>query len=52
VPSEGTVFLQSSSNLTSWSTVATNADPAGNPFAYAFPMTNKPGGYYRATQVP
>jgi hypothetical protein len=52
VPSEGTVFIQSSTNLKAWSAVATNSSPSGNPLAFSIPATNRPGAYFRARQIP
>jgi hypothetical protein len=50
-PSLGTVVLQSSTNLTDWKTVATNA-ATGDPLTYSFPTTSEPGKYFRAVQIP
>jgi len=52
VPDAGTVFLQTSTNLIAWWTVATNANPTGNDLEYSFPMTNRPGAFFRAIQTP
>jgi transglutaminase-like putative cysteine protease len=52
VPDEGTVFLQASTNLIAWSSIATNTNPAGNSLPYSFPATNQPGRFFRAVQIP
>jgi hypothetical protein len=50
-PGFGTVFLQSSTNLVDWKTIATNA-ATGNPLTYSFPMASKPGKFFREVQIP
>jgi hypothetical protein len=50
-PSLGTVFLQSSTDLTDWKTVATNV-ATGNPLTYSYPATSKAGKFFRVFQVP
>jgi transglutaminase-like putative cysteine protease len=52
VPDEGTVFLQTSTNLIAWSAVATNNNPTRNSLEYSFPVTNQPGTFFRALQIP
>jgi hypothetical protein len=53
VPSEGTVYLLASTNvLSAWTTVATDANPTGTNLVYTFPSTNRPGRFFRSSQVP
>jgi len=52
VPYEGTVFLQESTNLTTWTTAATNSSPSGTTLKYTFPATNRPGMFFRTCQIP
>ena len=51
VPYEGSVVLQSSTNLITWAQVASNS-VSGNPLSYSFPATNRPGNFFRAVQIP
>ena len=51
VPTEGSVVIQSSTNLITWSPVVTNA-ATGNPLNYLFPNTNGPRRFYRANIIP
>jgi transglutaminase-like putative cysteine protease len=50
-PSEGTVVIETSTDLQAWRPIATNA-ATGNPLAYSFPSTNRPAGLFRAKVVP
>lgn len=50
-PSLGTVFLQSSTNLTDWKTIATNT-ATGDPLTYSYPMAGTPRKFFRELQIP
>jgi len=51
VTNQGSVVIETSTNLSAWSPVATN--PAiGNPLSYSFSTTNKPRGFFRAKMIP
>ena len=50
-PSQGTVVLESSTNLISWSPVATNS-ANGNSMNYSFAITNSPKAFFRAILGP
>jgi hypothetical protein len=50
-PFEGTIILQSSTNLVSWTPVATNS-ASSSPVSYTFPTTKKPRGFWRSVQIP
>ena len=52
VPGTGTVFLQTSTNLITWTALVTNTNPAGNSLEYSCPATNRPGKFFRALQIP
>ena len=51
VPDEGSVVVQTSTNLITWSPVLTNS-AAGNAINYSFPNTNGVRRFYRASVVP
>jgi Transglutaminase-like superfamily len=51
VPNTGSVVIENSTNLFTWSPVATNP-AAGNPLSYSFSATNKPHSFYRAKLTP
>jgi hypothetical protein len=50
-PTEGSVVIQTSTNLISWSSVATNSS-AGTNINYSFPDTNRLRQFYRAQVSP
>ena len=50
-PTEGSVVLQTSTNLTTWSPVATNS-ANGSVINYSFPNTNGLQRFYRANVIP
>jgi transglutaminase-like putative cysteine protease len=50
-PAAGSIVLQTSTNLTAWSPVATNA-ANGNAINYSFPNTNAPRRFYRVQVIP
>jgi len=50
-PTEGTVVIQASTNLTAWLSVATNS-ANGSVINYTFPTTNGHGAFYRANVIP
>ena len=55
LPIAGTISLLASTNMVTWSTVATTnaaSITAGNSLQYSFPMKNKAGGFFRAVQGP
>jgi transglutaminase-like putative cysteine protease len=51
VPSEGTVVVQTSTNLRNWSPVVTNS-ATGSVINYSFPVTNGASIFYRANVIP
>jgi transglutaminase-like putative cysteine protease len=51
VPTEGSVVVQTSTNLTAWSPLATNS-ANGSVINYAFPITGEQSRFYRANVIP
>jgi len=51
VPTSGSVVLETSTNLTVWSPIATNA-ATGTALDYTLPATNRPGRFFRAKFLP
>jgi hypothetical protein len=50
-PTEGSVVIQTSTNLITWSPVVTNST-IGSVLNYSFPYTNGPRRFYRANVIP
>ena len=50
-PTEGSVVLQTSTNLTTWSPIVTNS-ANGSVINFSFPNTNGPRRFYRANIIP
>ncbi len=52
-PSDGSIVIERSTNLLSWSPIITNAASANtNSFPYAVPIANPGRSFFRANQVP
>jgi transglutaminase-like putative cysteine protease len=51
VTNQGSVVIETSTNFSTWSPVATNP-AAGTPLSYSFSTTNLPCGFFRATMLP
>ena len=51
VPTEGSVVVQTSTNLTAWAPIATNS-ASGSVINYSFPDTNGLHRFYRANVIP
>jgi transglutaminase-like putative cysteine protease len=51
VPTEGSVIVESSTNLLNWSPIATNS-ASGSPLTYHFPLTNHDRCFYWPVQIP
>jgi hypothetical protein len=51
VPAEGSVVIETSTNLTVWLPFATNS-ATGVPLNYAFPATNRPAKFFRVKLIP
>jgi hypothetical protein len=52
-PSDGSIVIESSTNLFDWSPVVTNAASADtNSFSFSLPMTGRARQFFRANQVP
>jgi hypothetical protein len=50
-PTEGSVIIEASTNLTAWSPVATNS-ATGVPISFSLPVTNGNQGFFRSIVVP
>jgi len=50
-PTEGSIIVETSTNLAAWSPIATNA-ATGDPLSFSFPSTNKPAAFFRARVMP
>ena len=52
-PADGSIVIESSTNLLTWSPVVSNAASADtNSFSFSFPMTSGVRQFFRANQVP
>jgi hypothetical protein len=51
VPDEGSIVVQTSTNLTTWLPLVTNS-ASGSAIYYSFPITNGTRGFYRANVAP